>query len=53
MTEHIGFKVHVYPNEMQVLQKVFNHFDVKELTDEEQEIFYNFVDDFKDKVLTW
>jgi hypothetical protein len=53
MTEHIGFKVHVYPDEMDVLMKVFNRFDTTQLNEEEQIVFNNFVDAYKDQVLNY
>jgi hypothetical protein len=53
MTDHVGFEIHVYPEEMNLLVKVFNHFDQTQLNEEEQIVFNKFVDDIKDQVLNY
>jgi hypothetical protein len=53
MIGDIGFEIHVYPEEMNLLVKVFNHFDQTQLNEEEQIVFNDFVDSFKDQVLNY
>ena len=51
-TVHIGSKFHVYPGEMKLFNKIFDRFDVDQLSPDEQELFWSLQDSVKDFVLT-
>ena len=58
MTEHIGTKVHLYPDEFHVVLKLMNRaIDNKELmdslTEDETYVFDNFIDYFMDLALEY
>jgi hypothetical protein len=53
MTDQVGIEIYLYPEEMNLLVKVFNHFDQTQLNEEEQIMFNKFVDDLKDQVLNY
>ena len=51
-TIQLGAKFQVYPGEMKLFNKVFNSFDVEQLSPQDRELFYNMLDDVQSFVLS-
>jgi hypothetical protein len=50
-TVQIGFKIHVYPGEMDPLIKLFNRIDQTDLSQEDKDRLDLLIDECKDRVL--
>jgi hypothetical protein len=53
VVDDAGFKIHVYPEEMLPLIKLFNRIDQTDLTQQDKDSIESFIDEFKSKHLAW